>query len=143
VSAVSWTSSAGHFTSDHRLLQEMRFAADCLALEPKNYHAWAHRQAVLLAAAGAAGGPQPAAAAANGAAAATRPPEGGMGGHSESRGDDDGCSDWWAAELEFVDACIAADARDNSAWAQRFFLLSNRWAACCGTRGGGHAVSCP
>jgi len=37
------------------LPQELRFTGDCLAAEPKNYHVWAHRQAVLLAANTAAG----------------------------------------------------------------------------------------
>ena len=33
--------------------QELRFTAECLTVEPKNYHGWAHRQAVLAAAADA------------------------------------------------------------------------------------------
>lgn len=107
-------------------LQEMRFAADCLALEPKNYHAWAHRQAVLVAA-GTVTASVPAAAAAAGAAAAGSA-AGGAGTaalaaelHSGSG------ANHWAAELEYVDACIEQDLRDNSAWAQRSFLLRNRY----------------
>ena len=121
----------------HVLLQEMRFAADCLVLEPKNYHAWAHRQAVLLAAAGAATGAGSSAAPPDEAAPAQPRSVDSTAAHGCSSGDngregDGKCSDWWAAELEYVNSCIGADVRDNSAWAQRFFLLRNRYALACG-----------
>lgn len=28
-------------------MQELDYAAECLAEDPKNYHAWAHRQAIV------------------------------------------------------------------------------------------------
>ena len=119
----------------HVLLQELRFAADCLVLEPKNYHAWAHRQAVLLAAAAATGATTVAglpAAPAHEAAPAEPPSADSTPGHSGNSGGNGcgggGCGDWWAAELDYVESCIGADVRDNSAWAQRFFLLRSRYA---------------
>ena len=118
------------------LHQELRFAADCLAAEPKNYHAWAHRQAVLLAAAGTATASGASAAAANGAAAAALQSQGSPAANSASSGSgcgDGGRSNCWAVELEYVETCIGVDVRDNSAWAQRFFLLRNRWVACMNT----------
>lgn len=125
-----------HPLTAHVLLQEMRFAADCLVLEPKNYHAWAHRQAVLLAAAGAATGAGSSAAPPDEAAPAQPRSVDSTAAHGGSSGGDghegDGkCSDWWAAELDYVDSCIGADVRDNSAWAQRFFLLRHRYALAC------------
>jgi hypothetical protein len=35
--------------------QELAFAAEALAFEAKNYHAWAHRQALMVAFGGAGG----------------------------------------------------------------------------------------
>jgi cytochrome c5 len=114
----------------------MRFAADCLVVEPKNYHAWAHRQAVLLAAAGAATAAGSSAALPEEAAPAelrsadSTAERGGSSGDDGREGDGK-CSSCWAAELDYVDSCIGADVRDNSAWAQRFFLLRNRCALAC------------
>lgn len=70
-------------------MQELQFTAACLRVEPKNYHVWAHRQAVLLAAAA---------------------PEA------------------WAAEAALIEQHLAPDVRNNSAWAQRAFLLRH-WCA--------------
>ena len=67
--------------------QEMEAAAATLALDAKNYHAWAHRQALVAA--------------------------------------------WnlWDEEWTFTEAVLADDVRNNSAWNQRFFILSGREAA--------------
>lgn len=82
-------------------LQELEFAAACLQRDAKNYHVWAHRQAVLLAAteqlsnssggsgAGSSGGQSGAAAAAQAAAL-------------------------WSAELAFTDRMLREDVRNNS-----------------------------
>lgn len=67
----------------------MHFAAECLRKDAKNYHVWAHRQAVLVAA----------------------------GVSSEA----------WAAEAALTTALIHDDARNNSVWAQRAFILNHKW----------------
>lgn len=153
------------------LPQELRFTGDCLAAEPKNYHVWAHRQAVLLAANTAAGASaggnsggdggddcsasadaaaphdgsdavQPAAAAASAAldvagegTAPARPADGGEPGPSSGSGGGAGAGSGtvaaaaaasvWAAELELCRLHIQEDVRNNSAWAQRFFVLKH------------------
>lgn len=55
-----------------------------LSMDAKNYHSWAHRQALVAA--------------------------------------------WglWDSELEFVDSLLDQDSRNNSAWNQRYFILSHR-----------------
>ena len=57
-----------------------------LSLDSKNYHSWAHRQALVAA--------------------------------------------WglWDRELAFVDSLLEQDFRNNSAWNQRFFILTHRRA---------------
>ncbi len=62
--------------------QEMEAAAATLAFDAKNYHAWAHRQALVAA------------------------------------------WDLWDEELAFTEAVLADDVRNNSAWNQRFFILT-------------------
>ena len=62
--------------------QEMEAAATTLAVDAKNYHAWAHRQALVAA------------------------------------------WDLWDEELAFAEAVLADDVRNNSAWNQRFFILT-------------------
>lgn len=137
------------------MVQELRFTADCLTAEPKNYHAWAHGQAVLVAAdaaaAAAAGSgraaPDPAqretrdavspSAAASGgdaADAANAQPAPAADGLGTGSGTDTGTRSggslrgMWEAELEFVALHIREDVRNNSAWAQRFFVLRHRCA---------------
>ena len=60
----------------------MEAAAATLAVDAKNYHAWAHRQALVAA------------------------------------------WDLWDEELAFTEAVLADDVRNNSAWNQRFFILT-------------------
>jgi len=62
--------------------QEMEAASATLAVDAKNYHAWAHRQALVAA------------------------------------------WDLWDEELAFTEAVLADDVRNNSAWNQRFFILT-------------------
>ena len=54
-------------------------------MDPKNYHSWAHRQALVAA--------------------------------------------WelWDTELEFARMHIEQDFRNNSAWNQRYFVLTRGW----------------
>ena len=68
-------------------LQEMEASAATLAVDAKNYHAWAHRQALVAA------------------------------------------WDLWDEELAFTEAVLEDDVRNNSAWNQRFYIL---------TKGGTH-----
>lgn len=72
----------------------MAFSAACLQHDAKNYHAWAHRQAVLLALAGSdsSGGPAGAPPAAQQAQAQAL----------------------WAAELAFTERLLRDDVRNNS-----------------------------
>ncbi len=79
--------------------QELAYAEEALAFDAKNYHAWAHRQA-LLAAFGGGG----AAGSAGGAGAGTRR--------------------LWERELAFTERLLRDDVRNNSAWNQRFFVLA-------------------
>ena len=74
--AVSKSSTCSFF------LQELAYAADCLAQDAKNYHAWAHRQAIVK--------------------------QFGL----------------WQQELEVTTFLLQEDVRNNSAWNQRFFVLS-------------------
>ena len=64
--------------------REMEAAAATLAVDSKNYHAWAHRQALVAA--------------------------------------------WglWDGELAFAEGMLEDDVRNNSAWNQRFFVLTRR-----------------
>ena len=64
------------------LVQELIYAAHCLAEDAKNYHAWAHRQAIVKR------------------------------------------FGLWQQELEVVNSLLHEDVRNNSAWNQRFFILS-------------------
>ncbi len=114
-------------------------------MEPKNYHVWAHRQAVLLAAAAAATIARPeistskhdgggsscsgSGIAASAAASASTEAAGSSGGGGGGRcADASNAKGTWAAELELASVHIREDVRNNSAWAQRFFVLQHWYA---------------
>lgn len=78
--------------ADGRAVQEVAFSAACLQHDAKNYHAWAHRQAVLLALAGSSGGVCGAPSAAQQAQARAL----------------------WANELAFTERMLRQDVRNNS-----------------------------
>ena len=63
-------------------LYDLAYADECLALAAKNYHAWAHRQAIVK--------------------------QFGL----------------WQQELEVTTELLQEDVRNNSAWNQRFFVVS-------------------
>lgn len=98
--------------------QELEFAAACLTHDAKNYHAWAHRQAVLLAAsaeAGVGGGEQGAAA--------------GAGGRQEGQAAAAAAASvaqLWAAELAYTERLLHDDVRNNSG------ELAPACGVCCG-----------
>lgn len=77
----------------------MAFSAACLQHDAKNYHAWAHRQAVLLALAGSEDGSGPG----GGPAAAQRAQAQAL----------------WSAELAFTERLLREDVRNNSGGAGR------------------------
>ena len=78
-------------------MQELAFAAEALAFDAKNYHAWAHRQALLAA----------------------------FGGSSSSTSQGPAaCSSLWENELAFTERLLREDLRNNSAWNQRLFVLA-------------------
>jgi hypothetical protein len=86
--------------------------------DAKNYHAWAHRQAALAACAGqmvaaaAAARRLPLAAAAAAQAAA-----------AEEEEEDEVDALVWDPELRYCEERLREDVRNNSAWAQRMFVL--------------------
>lgn len=94
---------AGHDPADgdafgEDLVRELAFIGTVLARDSKNYHTWAYRQWVLAhyGGLGPAGAPT--------AAQGKRP--------------------WlWEPELAYTQSLLVADARNNSAWNHRFFLL--------------------
>lgn len=81
--------------------RELAFIKRGLEVDAKNYHTWSYRQWLLAA----CYGPGAAADASN----------------ADSVLDEaDGV---WAGELDFVDAMLAQDVRNNSAWHHRFFVV--------------------
>jgi len=91
--------------------RELDFIRVSLEADAKNYHTWSYRQWILAYFGGAGGG------------------------SSKASGDDedeiDMGQDLWVGELDFVDAVLAQDVRNNSAWHHRFFVV---WG--CGVREG-------
>ena len=81
--------------------RELAFIQRGLAADAKNYHTWSYRQWLL--------------AACYGPGAATDP--------ATTDAVLDEAPTVWAAELDFVDAALAQDVRNNSAWYHRFFVV--------------------
>ncbi|KAF9522236.1 hypothetical protein CPB83DRAFT_864730 [Crepidotus variabilis] len=94
--------------------RELGFIKKSLEADAKNYHTWSYRQWTLAFFGGAGGG-------------------GGVAVESSDENDIDFevGEDLWAGELDFVDAMLAQDIRNNSAWHHRFFVV---WG--CGVREG-------
>ncbi|KJA18001.1 hypothetical protein HYPSUDRAFT_145674 [Hypholoma sublateritium FD-334 SS-4] len=81
--------------------RELAFIQRGLAVDAKNYHTWSYRQWLLAACYG------------RGAAADPAMPDAVL----------DEAAGVWAGELDFVDAALAQDVRNNSAWHHRFFVV--------------------
>ncbi|PWN17790.1 protein prenylyltransferase [Microstroma glucosiphilum] len=81
---------------------ELDFIGSVLSRDSKNYHTWAYRQWVL---AHFAGMPQEEEETSASAGSAGKLPE------------------LWQAELPYTDKLLAQDARNNSAWNHRFFII--------------------
>ncbi len=84
-------------------MQELAFAAEALAFDAKNYHAWAHRQALLAAFGSSSSSANSSSSTSHGPATS---------------------SSLWESELAFTDRLLREDLRNNSAWNQRFFVLA-------------------
>lgn len=78
--------------------QEMDFIGTVLTQDSKNYHTWAYRQWLLLQ----YGGSQQPSDTSNGSTASAKV---------------------WDGELAYVQKLLQEDARNNSAWNHRFFIL--------------------
>ena len=78
------------------LEEELEFSAGCLELDTKNYHAWAHRQAVIKQCVDSDGDYE------------IKPQQ---------------IVEVLEKELKYTDTLLETDVRNNSAWSQRAFLL--------------------
>jgi hypothetical protein len=104
--------------------------------DAKNYHAWAHRQAALAACARQLqkrGGWRQQDLSSASAAAATTTTTANSTSASSSQVD---AAAVWDPELRYCEARLREDVRNNSAWAQRMFVLL-RGGALGGGQGGG------
>lgn len=87
---------------------ELDFIGSVLSRDSKNYHTWAYRQWVL---AHFAGMPQ-------------EEEEGQDGVSASGSGADAGkLPELWEGELPYTDKLLGQDARNNSAWNHRFFII--------------------
>ncbi|KAF8186392.1 hypothetical protein BJ912DRAFT_1022793 [Pholiota molesta] len=82
-------------------LRELAFIKRSLEVDAKNYHTWSYRQWLLASCYG--------------------PGAGADDENADSVVDD--AEQVWAAELDFVDAMLSQDVRNNSAWHHRFFVV--------------------
>ncbi|KAF9485669.1 protein prenylyltransferase [Pholiota conissans] len=82
-------------------MRELAFIKRSLEVDAKNYHTWSYRQWLLASCYG-------------------------LGAAADEANDDsviDDAEEVWAGELDFVDAMLSQDVRNNSAWHHRFFVV--------------------
>ncbi|KAK0531600.1 CAAX geranylgeranyltransferase alpha subunit [Tilletia horrida] len=98
--------------------RELSFTATVLANDAKNYHTWVYRQWVLCY----FGGLPSTSSLAGSSTAAAPPPSGADKGKGKGQGQGE-YAQLWDGELEYTDALLEEDVRNNSAWNHRFFVL--------------------
>jgi protein farnesyltransferase/geranylgeranyltransferase type-1 subunit alpha len=89
-------------TTESMVREELAYLSHVLSHDSKNYHAWSHRMWLM----------------------GHQPGDGSTDGAGNGNGAGNGAL--WNDEMAFVEHMISEDARNNSAWNYRWFLLRHR-----------------